>query len=256
MLQAVSYLAPNWFGFYQAVIDALARSLNLQIQLRQGEFDPLDDPILLHDQLDLAFICGLPFIRYHRTKPHQLQVLAVPVLNAPRYDDRPIYFSDVIVSRHSEIKCFSDLAGKSFCYNDPGSNSGYHLVRWYVSRQGYNDDFFGSYLQSGSHQRSLQWVVEGQADWAAIDSTVLEQALQVQPQWGEHIRVITAIGPSPMPPLVAATHLGMAVIQNMQKVLLQPDPTLQAAMAIAEVNRYVLQSWQDYEIFITRYDIA
>ncbi|MBF2025641.1 MAG: PhnD/SsuA/transferrin family substrate-binding protein [Oscillatoriales cyanobacterium C42_A2020_001] len=252
-LHAVSYLAPNWFGFYQSVTDALARALSIDVQLRQGECDPLEDPLLLNDQLDLAFICGLPFIRHHQTNPHQLQVLAAPVMQAPRYGDRPIYFSDLIVNATSAIHQFPDLVGKIFGYNDPGSNSGYYLVRWHLLSQGYAEDFFGAWIATGFHQRSLQRLIDRQIDAAAIDSTVLEQVLQDHPEWKQSVRVIETIGPSPMPPIVAANHSSPAIIDKLRSTLLHPDQTLQAAMAIAGVKRYAHQSWQDYEVLAERY---
>ena len=256
MLQAISYLAPNWFKFYQSVTDALSRSLSINIRLRQGELDPLEDPWLLNDQLDLAFICGLPFIRHHQAHAHQFQVLATPVMQAARYSDRPIYFSDVVVNAASDIHQFSDLARTKFGYNDLGSNSGYHLVRWHLLNQGYSDDFFGAWIATGSHQRSLQWVMDSRIDGTAIDSTVLEQALQDHPEWESGIRVIATIGPSPMPPIIAANHLGAAIIDKLRSPLLHPDPDLQTAIAIAGVNRYQHLTWQDYLILAERYSIA
>lgn len=254
MLKAISYLAPNWFDYYQAVTAALARSLSVEIQFQQGTCDPLVDPLLLQDQLDLAFICGLPAIRYHHTQPQQLQILATPVLAAERYSDRPIYFSDVIVNGTSPAQHFSDLVGQVFCFNDRGSNSGYNLVRWFVLQNDLGENFLDNQIESGSHQRSLEWVIRGKADWAALDSTVLDQIWRDHPEWRNQVKVITTIGPAPMPPIVVATHLGTALIQKMQLALLQPDRPLQTTMAIAGVNRYVLQTWQNYEILaeITR----
>lgn len=57
-LLAVSYLAPNWFDYYQAVTNYLARTFNLDMRLIQGHVDPLTDPFLLSDEVDLAFICA------------------------------------------------------------------------------------------------------------------------------------------------------------------------------------------------------
>jgi phosphonate transport system substrate-binding protein len=253
-LKAVSYLAPNWFGFYQTVTEALARSLAIEIQLQQGECDPLEDPLLLHDQLDLAFICGLPFIRHYKVAPDQLQVLAAPVMQAGRYHNQPIYFADVIVNAASNLQCVEELVGKTFCYNDRGSNSGYNLVHWYLLNKGDPTDFWGACVQSGSHLRSLQWVIEGQADWAVIDSTVLERALAQHPEFTQNLRVIEAIGPSPMPPIVAATHLGTGVLQQLQSTLLYPDQELQTAMANMRVQHYDLRKWQDYQILAEIYE--
>ncbi len=63
-LQITSYLAPNWFEFYQAIAASLSRVLKVEFQLQQSEYDPLEDDLLFQDQIDLAFICGLPLIRY------------------------------------------------------------------------------------------------------------------------------------------------------------------------------------------------
>jgi len=49
----------------------------------------------------------------------------------------PVYFSDVIVSANSNITSICQLAQKSFCYNDPGSNSGHHMVRHFCSSRDY-----------------------------------------------------------------------------------------------------------------------
>ncbi|MBW4582190.1 MAG: PhnD/SsuA/transferrin family substrate-binding protein [Tildeniella nuda ZEHNDER 1965/U140] len=251
-LKVVSYLAPNWFGFYQAVTEFLSRVLAQDVQLVQGQSDPLDDPALLHDQLDLAFICGLPFGRYCQIAPYQLQALVAPVMQAPRYHNQPIYFADVIVKASSGFTDLERLQGSTFCYNDRGSNSGYHLVQQRLQHDEVLQPVFDAAIASGSHQQSIRWVLAGQADWAAIDSTVLEQALRDAPELVQQLRVVASIGPSPMPPLVAATHLGKEVIDRIQAAMLQPDANLQAAMQRMTVQRYAAVKSADYAVFNNR----
>lgn len=253
-LQIVSYLAPNWFGFYKAVLAYLGRMLGVETQLIQGECDPLDDPMLLQDQLDLAFICGLPLIRYCQVVPNQLHTLVAPVMQAPRYQNLPIYFSDVIVNTASQKASFEDLVGTTLCYNDPGSNSGYNLLRYRLFQGGYPKNFFGQVMQSGSHQRSIRWVVDGLVDCAAIDSVVLEQELRDFPDLSSHLRVVEVLGPSPMPPLVVAQHLGESLIQQLQLILLQPDAELQAAMAQVGVQCFAAVKLEEYRILAQIYD--
>ncbi|GAB1542496.1 hypothetical protein NUACC21_51700 [Scytonema sp. NUACC21] len=246
MLRAVSYLAPNWFHFYKAVVDYTGRILGVETQLFQGECDPLHDPLLMEDRLDLAFICGLPLIRYCQVVPNQLQVLVAPVMKAPRYQNRPIYFSDVIVNATSPLEKFEDLRLKRFCYNDPGSNSGYNLLCDRLIRCGYAKNFFSQAIQSGSHQRSIEWVVNGRCDCAAIDSVVLEQELREFPELSHRLRVVEVLGPSPMPPLVVAQHLGESPIQQLQLALLHPDAELQAAMERVGVQRFAVLALEEY----------
>ncbi len=66
-LSLVSYLAPNMFWFYEAVGAYLSRVLNVEVDIIQSSDEALKDPLLLEDHLDIAFICGLPFIRNYRT---------------------------------------------------------------------------------------------------------------------------------------------------------------------------------------------
>ncbi|MBW4469885.1 MAG: PhnD/SsuA/transferrin family substrate-binding protein [Stenomitos rutilans HA7619-LM2] len=245
-LRAVSYLAPNWFGFYQAVAEFLSRSLLREVQLVQAVFDPLEDPALLQDQWDLAFICGLPFRRYCQRVPHQLQAAVAPVMQAPRYRNQPIYFADVIVHARSTFNSLERLNGSMFCYNDRGSNSGYHLVQQRLLQSGSLQPTLTNAIASGSHQQSIRWVLSGQADWATIDSTVLEQELRQFPELAPQLRVIESIGPSPMPPLVTATHLGRALGDRTQVALLQPDEALQTAMQQMMVQRYTAVKAADY----------
>jgi phosphonate transport system substrate-binding protein len=247
-LQITSYLAPNWFGFYQEIAAYLGRVLQVEVELQQGEYDPLQDPLLFQDQIDLAFICGLPLIRYSQIVPNQLQTLVAPVMQSSRYCNCPVYYADVIVNANSNIKKFTDLAGKTFCYNDLGSNSGYNLLCHKITQERYPDNFFGKTLQSGSHHHSIRWVVEGLADCAAIDSVVLEQELKDFPELSQHLLVVEVLGPSPMPPLVVAQRLGISLIQQMQLALLQPDAELQRVMEQFGVRRFAAVELKDYEI--------
>jgi phosphonate transport system substrate-binding protein len=249
-LRVISYLAPNWFDFYQSIVSYLGRRLEVETEFYQGKCDPLKDPLLLEDQLDLAFICGLPFIQHYQAFPEQFQPLVAPVMEASRYQNRPIYFSDLIVNANSEIRLFEDFRNKVFCYNDSGSNSGYNLPRYRLIQSGYSQDFFAKAIQSGSHQRSIQWVIYELADCAAIDSVVLEQELRDFPELSGYLRVIESLGPYPMPPLVVSKHLGKSLIEQLQSAMLQPDAKLKAAMERVGVKCFAAVNLEDYELLI------
>lgn len=254
-LSLISYLAPNMFGFYEAVAAYLSRVFNIETQLMQSQYDPLEDPMLLQDKLDIAFICGLPFARYQQVFS-QLQAIVAPVMQASRYQNCAVYFSDIIVAANSNFHNFADLKSKSFCYNDPGSNSGYNLVRQRLIKSQYSPNFFCQVMQSGSHQNSMRWVIEGLAECAAIDSTVLEQELRDFPQLSNHLRIIDTIGPCPMPPVVAAQRLGSAFLEALQTALCEPDRELQAVMKRSHIQGYVTVQSQDYQAIASIYDTA
>lgn len=247
-MKAVSYLAPNWLDYYQTIAQAIGRSLRCEVEFRACDRDPLEDL----QAVDLAFICGLPFVRYCRIAPERLIAIAAPVMQAERYQNRPIYFSDVIVRADRSFQTFSDLAGTVACYNDPGSNSGYYLPRHRLIQEQCSSRFFKAAIQSGSHQRSVRWIIEGKADCAAIDSTVLEQELRIHPEIAHQIRILESSPPCPMPPIVIAQQFGQ--IDQIRAVLLHPDAELQAAMARMKVDRYEIVNTHDYDAIAQLYD--
>ncbi len=251
-LSLVSYLAPNMFWFYEAVGAYLSRVLNVEVDIIQSPDEALKDPLLLEDRLDIAFICGLPFIRNHRFAPNQLEAIVAPVMQAKRYQNRPVYFSDIIVAADSNFKELEDLQGKTWCYNDPGSNSGYYLLLHRLIVAGKTSSFLGKATRSGSHQNSIKLVAQGRVDYAAIDSTVLEQELRNYPTIP--LRIIESIGSNPMPPIVAAQHLGATLIESVRQALLNPDLQLQNLMDKAQIQNYVAVNSEDYEAIANIYD--
>jgi len=174
-------------------------------------------------------------------------------MQSSRYQDRPVYFSDII-NAESGLKTFDELVGKTLCYNDPGSNSGYNLVHQRLMQSKHPSSFFGKVIQSGSHQSSIR-LVKGLADCSAIDSTVLEQELRDSPGLANHLQVVESIGPCPMPPVVAAQRLGSAFINSLQSALCQPDKELQSAMK-AQIRRYISVQFEDYAVIGMMYDAA
>lgn len=245
-MRIVSYLAPNLFWLYEAIGAYLGRSLDIEVQTVQAEFDPLADPQLAQDQWDALFICGLPLMRLEQVVPHRLRPLVAPVMQAERYGDRPLYFADVVVRASSSLYHWNDLTQTVFCYNDAGSHSGYNLMRHHLLKQERGQPFFRQVVQSGAHLESLRWILAGKADCAAIDSTVLEQALQDHPDWADQIRIVTSLGPSPMPPLAVSQRLG-ELHQAIQQALLQPDSTLQHNMTRARIRRFAPVEAANYQ---------
>ena len=264
-LKAISYLSPNLFWLYQEVVQAIARRCDCHIELIAANCDPLDDRLLNHDQVDIAFICGLPLIRHNRIAKQPLEILAVPVMQGDRYQQQPIYFADLVVHADSKFYELADLEGSRFCYNDRGSNSGYNLIRYrilqYLKSQILppNSQFFQSSQASGSHQNSLQWIASGLADFAAIDSVVMAAELRQFPELAQSLRVISSI-PSPIPPIAISSRLynqlGDEFIQEMRQALMEPDQSFREAMQLAEVSHYTTASVDDYAEIGFAYDVA
>ena len=194
-----NFLAPSMTSVYAAVAAGVGRALGVPVRLIEGgDYSQLRD-----GSVDLAFLCGLPYVRLCQERPGTLQPVVAPVLDEPRYEDRPVYFSDVIVRADSPAGSFGHLRGRSWAYNDPDSLSGCLLVRHHLLQMGETEAFFSSVTFSGRHQESIRQVVSGEVDASAIDSQVLGVACLRNPDLARQFRVIAVLGPSTIPPVVA-----------------------------------------------------
>lgn len=199
--------------------------------------------------IHLAWICGAPYVRYRELAASPVQLLAAPVWRAPRYGDRPVYFSDVIVRAAHPAQSFADLARARWAYNEPGSLSGYEIVRYYLAQQNLSHGFFGQAIQSGAHVRSIAMVLAGEVDASAIDSTVLEEEVRVRPELETELRVIDVIGPNPMPPWVAASTMPPALCADLRAALVEMHTTVVGAamLAATPIARFAAVDDADYD---------
>lgn len=187
-------------------------------------------------EIHIGWICGLPYVwKVDRPDP-QIELLAVSVMQPPRYQDQPLYFSDVVVRRDSPYQTFADLRGTTWAYNEPHSQSGYNITRFHLAELGETSGFFGRVMASGAHQTSLQMILEGEIDASAIDSTVLETELQRYPAVAEKIRIIDTLGPSPIPPWVIGKQLPEDLRANIRQIFLQMHQNLRGQSILAQGN--------------------
>jgi phosphonate transport system substrate-binding protein len=200
-------------------------------------------------EIAIGWICGHPYTRLVDVERAPIELLAAPVMAGERYEGRPIYFSDVVVRGDSPFRHFADLRGASWAYNEPGSQSGYHITRYHLARMGENmagqgpaefGGFFGRVVATGAHLHSLQMVLAGDIVASAIDSTVLEWEIERDPTLAGRIRIIETLGPSPIPPLVVSKHLSPALRADMRRLLLAlpEDDEGRALLALGRLVRF------------------
>ncbi|GAB4242598.1 MAG: hypothetical protein Kow00129_01210 [Thermoleophilia bacterium] len=172
------------------------------------------------------------------------------MLEGDRYEDRPIYFSDVIVRTDSDIEDgFASLRGRSWAYNEPNSHSGYNVTRYRLLQMGETGGFFGRVVRAGSHAKALRLVAAGEVDAAAIDSQVLAVELRDHPELAAAVRVIDQLGPSSIQPVVASSRLPEKVKQEAKRALLDLGQDAESRRALAKgfVRRFAEVEDGDYD---------
>lgn len=203
----------------------ITQYITKQLQMPIAFMDqlPWQDREQLFDrgEIQVCWMCSLPYIWRVDQNPHAVELLAAPVMQPLRYQNQPVYFSDVVVNSQSTFRTFDDLRGASWAYNEPQSHSGYNITRYQLALMGFTNSFFGQVIGSGSHIRSLEMLLANQIDASAIDTTVLDLLLTKKPEFGEQIRVVDTWGPSPIPPWVVSKNLDRELRQTLRKLLLE-----------------------------------
>src|SRR5215467_10656308 len=92
-IRFATFLSPLLYETYARIVRYIGERMGRQATLEVGRsFDAF-----VEGQVDVAFICGLPYVRMASHDPCSVELLAAPILIGERYLHRPIYFSDVIV---------------------------------------------------------------------------------------------------------------------------------------------------------------
>jgi len=169
--------------------------------------------LLRKDELDVAWICGFPFVQ--NRDPEFLQLLVVPI-----YRGKPLYRSYVIVHQNSSIQDIKDLKGRIFAYSDPDSNSGYLVPRKMLQRSGLEPDrFFRLTIFTFSHVDTVQAVADRVADAGAVDSYVWEFLVKRQPETAKQTRIIKRSETFGFPPIVIRVSVARTLRKRIEAAL-------------------------------------
>ena len=236
--------------FCKALAEYIGKKLSIPSEFIADVPWQEEERLLDQGHIQVCWICGLPYIRKNDGEKKSVELLAAPVMKYPRYGARPVYYSDVVVHAESNFWRFEDLRGSTWAYNEPGSHSGYNLVRYHLAMRGWGQDrYFARLVESGSHQKSLQMVLDRATDGAAIDSTVLEMEFAKNPSIVGSIRTVTVVGPSPAPPWVVHHSVAGKVRRALRREFLSmhKDPRGRRILEEAGMLRFAEVSDHDYD---------
>src|SRR5260370_12064733 len=178
VIRFATFLSPITYEVYAHITRYIGVKVGYPTTLRVGKsFGEFAE-----GEVDVAFICGLPYVRMTKSSTCPIELLAAPVLLGERYQQKPIYYSDVVARSDSPYICFDDLRGGVWAYNERVSHSGCNLVCYSLLERGKEPDYFGRTVKSGSHLRSLGMVLEGQVHSTPTLSPILD-VTRAQDQW-------------------------------------------------------------------------
>ena len=243
-IRFATFLSPVLYDTYAYIARYVGQQLGCSTSLSVGEsFEEFAE-----EQVDAGFICGLPYVRMVNWPSCPIELLAAPVLLGKRYQQRPIYYSDVIVRSDSPYSCFDDLQGCVWAYNECASQSGYNVVCYGLLERGKSPGYFGKMVKSGAHMRSLAMVLEGEVDATAIDSHILDLLRRRDETLAPRLRVVDVVGPSSIQPVVVSKRVEKEIRRRIEEGLITMHDDSRAATKLNEgmIERFAVVTDEDY----------
>jgi phosphate/phosphite/phosphonate ABC transporter binding protein len=255
-IRFVTYLSPSIpRPFFEALADHVQRTLGCG-RVSLGVESRVSGPqkggcSSFAEEADVAFMCAPSFVWSRELRPPPVELLGVlPVFDDERNQGKPVYFCDVVVRNDAPIYAFSELEGGSWAYNDACSLSGYYSLLDKLAKSGADESFFGNVVCSGSHLNSIEAVVRGAADAAAIDSNVLRIRFQEGPALRKKLRVIESWGPYPIQPIVVRSALHPELKQLLRAAFLSTEQDHRTRRTLKQFgfSHFVAVGQQDYAL--------
>jgi len=227
---------------YQPLIDYLEVKLGYPVTLLQRKTYKEVNDLLQIGGADVAFVCSGGYVAGNQS--FSMELLAIPIVK-----DKRVYQSYIITNQTIPGDSIVDLRGRSFAFTDPMSFSGRIAPVYMLEAQNIDSHtFFGRTFYTYSHDNAIRAVAEGIVDASAVDSMILDHAVQREPSLVTKIKVIDQSIFIGNPPVVVNPALDPLLKQRVQIVLLamNEDANGRKALQALSYDKFVTPDDQDY----------
>lgn len=216
-------------SFLQAWRHYLAARLKQPVEfVQRGSYREIID-LTLTDQVQFAWLCGFPFVRYRS----RIRLLAVPV-----YRGQPLYQSYLIVpDKDTTTRSILDLKDRVFAYSDPDSNSGFLYPQYQLVTAGNRpENFFRRSFFTFGHRNVVAAVAARVAHGGAVDGYVWDTLRLTHPDLVRRTRIADRSPLFGFPPMVAAPGTSSSAMKAMQAVFLGMANNAEGKSLLARLN--------------------
>ena len=227
-----------------------ARSINPEYHIPENIVFNSDRETLLRKTTRIGHTCGYPLMTRYSTL---LTPLCVPCFNAEGCEGSK-YSSHFLVRRDSNINQLEDCRDHIAVINGLDSNSGMNVFRAAISeihKDSPNLEFFKAVKISGSHVKSVDVLLAGEADIAAIDAVTLAFIKKDNPKLDNQLRTIAFSKKTTGLPFV--THIdqpfltGIEITDVLNSALNQIEPEVKQLLMI---DHFETVEFQDYQSIV------
>ena len=231
----------NDLALLSNLVEYLGRATGFEVEMVQKRTYQEITTLLVAGQLDAAWICGYPYIRFQDS----LKLLSVPV-----WRGRPSYQAYLIGAAGRDASGIDDLNGDLHCFSDPDSNSGYLVTSSLLADRGMApNEFFRKSFFAYGHRNVVRAVASHLAQSGSVDGYVWEVLSHIEPELTKKTKVIWKSDWLGFPPLAAPrAAAGSEKFQAVQNALLNmhEDPLGQQVLQLLRLDRFGSPDGSDY----------
>lgn len=223
------------FIYYRQFLDYIGTKLDTSVEFVDRENYAEINSLVEAGDVDIAFVCGGPYVDGHDT-------FGMELLVAPQAYGQRSYYSYIIIGKDSPIRSFPDLRGKTFAFTDPLSNSGTLVPTYMLARMNETPgSFFKKQVFTQSHDKSIKAVAQGVVDGAAVDSLIWEYLNRTNPEFTSRTKIILKSPPYGIPPVVVRHGMDPEVKEKLRRIFLtaHEDPQGREILKNMMIDKFV-----------------
>jgi phosphonate transport system substrate-binding protein len=224
------------YAYYRDLMDYIGERMGMHVELIDREDYAEVNMMIKAGQVDVAFVCGGPYVEGH-------DEFGMELLVAPQAYGETVYYSYIIVHKDSPIKTFEDLRGKSFAFTDPLSNSGKLVPTYMLAKMNETpESFFKKYIFTKAHDKSIKAVALRIVDGAAVDSLIWEYLNRTNPELTSKTRIILKSPPYGIPPVVVRPSLDPKIKKTLRDIFLNAHKDVKGKAILKKmmIDKFVL----------------
>ncbi|MCW1429721.1 phosphate/phosphite/phosphonate ABC transporter substrate-binding protein [Novosphingobium sp. JCM 18896] len=189
---------------YRPLFDTLSRSTGMRFELTITQSYGAAVEGICNGVADLAFVGPATYLQARDRGCAQL--LAVGIKNG-----QPRYYAAFFVRSDAPLRGLADLAGKRVAFGDINSTSSFLMpVAMLMEARLDPARDLSAVRLTGSHPNSLNALLQGQVDAAALSLDSYDRALRAGVPGAEKLRVLARSEAMPYPPFIVSTRLPAA----------------------------------------------
>lgn len=218
-LTAATYMGDNTKPILQQLAKHIQATTGLEVLIDTTSPKTSADAVINAANADMLWMCGLLTMDLLAEDATAHEVVAAPIFSG---HSGPFYHS-VLVTHTEGPSSLAAALGTTLAVNETESWSGYHCLRVHVATSFPGRWFQNEYI-TGSHQSSINALVNRDCDVAAIDITVWNYVVATNPTAVANLCVIDRTDDWPVPPISLRSNLEPGLRRQVKSALCAISP--------------------------------